>query len=128
MTDIIVEEVKKRGRQKGDVKPKGYIVINPELRIRIEEDCLTWEELLNKENDLWGNNRYFTSWAGVIDKLIKRFATEKLSKKESITFIDARKEWLGAVNDVKRVLIGEIEDSVKDATEEIKKNIKKFVR
>ena len=109
---------------------KGYIIINKKLRLRVETDCLTLEELVgnNKETseDIYGNYKYFTSWSGVLDYLIKKFTAEKVSKQGILTFQEARQEILDSIKEVKQVLIGEIELQTKIANEDIKSAIKKF--
>ena len=124
-----------RGRKPGQVvkrkeSQKGYIIINKKLRLRVETDCLTLEELVgkNKETseDIYGNYKYFTSWSGVLDYLIKKFTAEKVSKQGILTFQEARQEILDSIKEVKQVLFGEIELQTKIANEDIKSAIKKF--
>jgi hypothetical protein len=127
------EEIKKKGRQKGISykNPTGYIVIKDNLRIRIETDCLIIEEIIGKEKtgeNKWGNNKYFTSWDGLLSWIIRRFTTEKISQKELWSFVEAKKEIISAINEVKSTLIGEIDSQLKSAEEEIKENISKFNR
>lgn len=127
------EEIKKRGRQKGVSykKQTGYIMIRENLRIEVETDCLTVSEIIGKDaegNPVWGNNKYFTSWDGVLSWLIRRFTTEKVSKKEILSFVDAKKEIISAIKEVKSTLLGEINKEIKTASDEIKKNISKFNR
>lgn len=106
------------------VKELGYIKINDKLRIRVETDNLTIEELIGE--NVWGNNKYFTSWDGVMSWIIKRFTTEKLGKKKTWEFLEAKKEILSTVNEVKNILIGEISDTIELSGQEIKDNINKF--
>jgi len=124
-----------KGRKPGQVvkrkeSQKGYITINDSLRLKVETDCLTLEELLgnNKETgeDTYGNYKYFTSWSGVLDYLIKKFIAEKVSKQGILTFQEARQEILDSIKEVKQVLFGEIELQTKIANEDIKSAIKKF--
>ena len=124
-----------RGRKPGQVvkrkeSQKGYIIINKKLRLRVETDCLTLEELVgkNKETseDIYGNYKYFTSWSGVLDYLIKKFTAEKVIKQGILTFQEARQEILDSIKEVKQVLFGEIELQTKIANEDIKSAIKKF--
>jgi len=126
-----------RGRKPGQVvkrkeSQKGYITINDSLRLRVETDCLTLEEVVgnNKETGecTYGNYKYFTSWDHVLDYLVRKFSTEKIGKKEILTFQEAKTEILNSINDVKRILIGEIEEQMKTASEEVKKLIVKFNR
>jgi|LakMenEpi03Aug12_release.lakeMendotaPanAssembly.Ray.scaffolds.fasta_scaffold417389_2 hypothetical protein len=110
------------------VKPKSYITINESLRIRIEDENLILEELIgDKEKDNWGNNKYFTTWTGVINKLIRKEATVKISAKEINTLKEASAEWIKASNEVKKILLTEIENSVKGVSDEVKVKIKKFL-
>ena len=124
-----------RGRKPGRVvkrkeSQKGYITINDSLRLRVETDCLTLEELLgnNKETgeDTYGNYKYFTSWNGVLDYLIRKFVAEKISQKGILTFQEARKEILNGIKEVKQILLGEIEEQIKSANDDIKSIINKF--
>jgi len=118
-----------RGRQKGQVveqKPKGYIHINEKLRVRVEEDCITLEEKIGQ--DIWGNYRYYTSWDSLLSSLIRKFTTEKLSKKEIYSFIEFKKELKDSIQEVKGILIGELEREMKSASDEVNGYIKKFVR
>ena len=124
-----------RGRKPGRVvkrkeSQKGYITINDSLRLRVETDCLTLEELLgnNKETgeDTYGNYKYFTSWNGVLDYLIRKFVAEKISQKGILTFQEARKEILNSIKEVKQILLGEIEEQIKSANDDIKSIINKF--
>lgn len=124
-----------RGRKPGHVVERkesknGYIIINKKLRLRVETDCLTLEELVgnNKETseDIYGNYKYFTSWSSVLDYLIKKFTAEKVSKQGILTFQEARQEILDGIKEVKQVLLGEIELQTKIAKEDIKSAIKKF--
>jgi len=126
-----------RGRKPGQVvkrkeSQKGYITINDSLRLRVETDCLTLEEVVgnNKEDsgDTYGNYKYFTSWNGVLDYLIKKFTAEKVSKQGILTFQEARQEILNGIKEVKQILLGEIEQQRKIADEEIKNAINKFNR
>ena len=126
-----------RGRKVGQVidrkeSQKGYIIINKKLRLRVETDCLTLEELVgnNKETseDIYGNYKYFTSWSSVLDYLIRKFTTEKVSKRGILTFQEARQEILNGIKEVKQILLGEIEQQIKSANDEIKNVINKFNR
>lgn len=122
-------EVRKRGRQPGVVykeKEIGYIMVTEKLRIRVEADCLTIEELQGKTD--WGNNHYFTSWKGLMDWIIRRFTTENISKQELWSFIDARKEIILTIEEVKNILLGEIDKTMSTANNEIKDAISKFNR
>lgn len=118
------EEIKKRGRQKGTIQ-KGYITITDKLRIRVEMDCIIWEELVGE--DSWGNYKYFTSWDGVIAGIIRKFTMEKLSKKELSTFKEAKKEILDSIKEVKSILLGEINIHMKSASGEIKEALKQYI-
>lgn len=118
-----------RGRPKGQIiekkeKPKGYIVVNDDLRIRVEADCLTLEEKTGE--DTYGNYSYFTSWDGVLNYIIRRFTMEKVSKVKLVSFIEAKKLILDAIFECKSIFLGEIEKQMKLANKEIKENIKKF--
>lgn len=124
-----------RGRKPGQVvkrkeSQKGYITINDSLRLRVETDCLTLEEVVgnNKEDsgDTYGNYKYFTSWNGVLDYLIRKFVAEKISRKGILTFQEARKEILNGIKEVKQILLGEIEEQIKSANDDIKSIINKF--
>ena len=126
-----------RGRKPGQVidrkeSQKGYVIINEKLRLRVETDCLTLEELLenNKETgeDTYGNYKYFTSWNGVLDYLIRKFTAEKVSQKRILTFQEAKQEILDSIKKVKQVLLGEIEQQIKSANDDIKNVINKFNR
>ena len=126
-----------RGRKSGQVvkrkeSQKGYITINDSLRLRVETDCLTLEEVVgnNKEDsgDTYGNYKYFTSWSSVLDYLIRKFTAEKVSKQGILTFQEARQEILNGIKEVKQILLGEIEQQRKIADEEIKNAINKFTR
>jgi hypothetical protein len=127
------EEIKTRGRQKGVSykKPTGYIMINENLRVEVDTDCLTLSETIGKDKEdksVWGNNKNFTSWDGVLSYLIKKFTTERLSKKATWSFMDARQEIVSAIKDVKSTLLGEINKQISSAKEDIKNNISKFNR
>jgi hypothetical protein len=126
------EEIKKRGRQVGDTKPKGYIMISDTIRVRVETDCLVWEEVTGKNKDTgeytYGNNRYFTSWKGLLDYLIRRVTTDKISNQGTLSFVEGRKSILEAINEVRELLIGEISNQMISASEDIKKSINKFNR
>ena len=124
-----------RGRKSGqDVEKKelqkGYIIINKKLRLRVESDCLTLEELVgsNKETgeDMYGNYKYFTSWTSVLDYLIRKFTAEKISQRKILTFQEAKQEILDSIKKVKQVLLGEIEEQIKSANDDIKSIINKF--
>lgn len=124
-----------RGRKPGQVvkrkeSQKGYITINDSLRLRVETDCLTLEEVVgnNKEDsgDTYGNYKYFTSWNSVLDYLIRKFVAEKISQKGILTFQEARKEILNGIKEVKQILLGEIEEQIKSANDDIKSIINKF--
>jgi len=124
-----------RGRKPGQVverkeSQKGYIIINKKLRLRVETDCLTLEELVgnNKETseDIYGNYKYFTSWSSVLDYLIRKFTAEKVNKQGILTFQEARQEILDSIKEVKQILLGEIEEQIKSANDDIKSIINKF--
>jgi hypothetical protein len=119
-----------RGRKNRKESQKGYVIINEKLRLRVEIDCLTLEELLgnNKETGecTYGNYKYFTSWSSVLDYLIRKFTAEKVSKQGILTFQEARKEILNGIKEVKQILLGEIEEQIKSANDDIKSIINKF--
>lgn len=124
-----------RGRVKGQIverkeKNVGYIVINENLRIRVETDCLTVEEKTGVDKDtkevIYGNNKYFTSWDGIFSWLIRRFTTEKIGKKALWTFTEARNEIKSAIKETKDILLGEINKEMKTANKEIKDAMIKF--
>lgn len=124
-----------RGRQKGQIverkeKPKGYITITDKIRIKVEQDNLTWEEVTgtNKDTgeDTYGNNRYFTSWNGLLNFLIRRLTTDKVAKSKLVSFIEGKNLILEAIEETKTLLIGEIDVAMKNASDEVKKNISKF--
>lgn len=119
------EEHTKR-RKKGNAKKAGYIQIKDDLRIKVEEDCLTVEDLVGEKT--WRSNGYYTSWNGILKSLIQKFVVGNLSKKETTTFVEARKEILQSIQDVKNVLLGEIDREMNTASEEIKASIKRFAR
>lgn len=119
-----VVEIAKRGRPKGFTKDIGYIIIDKKLRVRVEVDNLILEEKIGEDG--WGNNRYYTSWDGLLNSLIRRYSTEKISKLGAISFVDAKKEILVAIDEVKELLLGEINNSKKSASEEIKNLIEKY--
>lgn len=126
-------QIKTRGRQKGVSykKPTGYIIVRENLRIEVETDCLTISEIVGKDKDnnaVWGNNKYFTSWDGVLSWLIRRFTTEHISKQEIWSFSDAKKEIISSIKEVKSILLGEIDNQMKTVKDEIKQNISKFNR
>lgn len=106
---------------------KGYIVINKKLRLKVETNCLTLEELIGNDN-MYGNYKYFSSWGNVLDYLVKKFSAEKISKKEILTFQEAKAEILSSINDVKNILLGEIEQQMKTANNDIKHLVNKFAK
>jgi hypothetical protein len=123
-----VKENNRKGRKAGISykKETGYIMVTDKIRIRVETDNLIVEELQGI-ND-WGNNHYFTSWKGIMDWIIRRFTTEKISQQEIWSFTDARKEIVLAIEEVKKILFGEIDKAIKIANSEIKESIVKFNR
>ena len=130
----MTEEIKKRGRQKGDIvksKPKGYIIVDKESRIRVEQDSLIWEEIIGKnketEESIWGGNKYFTSWDGILSFIIRRMTTDKVSQKGIISFKEGKQEILSAISECKNILLGEINEQMNSASDEIKNQIKKFI-
>lgn len=115
----------------GKEKTKGYIIIKPnELRVQVNEDCLVLEQKVSTSKEkveiIYGNYKYYTSWDSLLSKLVRIFVAEKISKKKTVNFQDARKEYLSAINELKNILIGEIDDTFKKASEEIKQSIIKF--
>lgn len=124
-----------RGRTKGQIveqKPKGYITITNKIRLRVEQDNLTWEEVVgqNKETGelTYGNSHYFTSWNGVLNYLIRRLTTDKAAKFGTVSFVEGKKLILEAIEEAKSLLIGEINVAMRDASDEIVENINKFNR
>jgi len=121
-----VVETAKRGRPKGFTKDIGYIMIDKKLRVRVEADNrnLILEHLISEDN--WGNNQYLTSWNSVFNCLIWRCTTEKISKSGMINIVQAKKEILAAIDEVKELFFGDINRNIEMATDEIKKAIQTF--
>ncbi|HBY19624.1 MAG TPA: hypothetical protein DEG71_01170 [Clostridiales bacterium] len=124
-----------RGIQKGQIierkeKPKGYITISDTIRVRVETDCLIWEEVTGKNKDTqeltYGNNHYFTSWKGLLDYLVRRATTDKIANSGTLSFTEGRKVILEAINEVRELLLGEINNQMIDASNDIKTNINNF--
>jgi hypothetical protein len=120
-----------RGRQKGTVVEKqvGYISVNEDLRIKVDEDCLVLEERkINQETGVesWTNARYYTSWDSVLQSIIRRYTVKAVVRKGEMNLKEARLEILAAIRDVKNDLLGEIEDAMKSSSEEIKNRIAKY--
>ena len=122
------------GRVKGQIierKPRGYIIIKEnEIRVKVDSDCLVLETKsgVNKETQeiIYSNDSYFGTWDSLLTKLVRLYASEKISQKGSINFKEAQQEYILAVNELKFALIGGIESVMKDASEDIKKSILKF--
>lgn len=111
-------------------KQKGYITIIPTLRVRVEPDALTLEEFTGTNAEtkepIYGNYHYFTSWQGLFNYLVRRFTTEKVSKKNIMSFVEAKNEILTAINELRVLLLGEIDKQIKTSNLEIKKYINKY--
>jgi len=119
----------KRGRKAGQVKEVGYIIIDDDIRIKIEEDSLTIQERTStpsKDNDGFNKNHYYTSWDGVLNWLIRHYTTKKISKKKEWLFTDARKEIINTMGEVVDLLIGSINNAEKDAQNRLKKFVKEI--
>lgn len=127
--DIEIEEETKRGRKSGQVKDVGYIVIDDDIRIKIEEDNLTIQERTSaptEDNDGFNRNHYYSSWEGILKWLIRHYATEKISKKKEWLFTDARKEFMKATDEVIDLLVGNIQNAEQDAKNKLKRFFKKL--
>jgi hypothetical protein len=120
-----LEEIEnKRGRKAGVKKEVGYISINEKLRVKVEEDNLTLEELVG--NDLWGKPKYFISWEGLFEWLIKRMTTDKISQKELWSWQEAQHEIIKTIKEVKYILLHEIDSQLNLGKEEVRKLISKY--
>ena len=108
------------------VKKVGYIQISDRIRIKVETDCLTVEELASKEN--WRGTKYFGSWDAVLKFLVKRFTADKISEKEIWTFSEARKEIINSIKELEQVLLGGIKEQLEHADAEIEKAIRSFIK
>jgi hypothetical protein len=117
---------KQRGRKKGEKieRDVGYVMVNDKLRIRVETDSLIIEELICKE--IWGNNKYFTSWQGIFTYLVRRFTTEKVAKKGMLSLIEARKEIIDAIKELEELLLGNVQSELSNSSLKIAENIKNF--
>lgn len=119
----------KRGRKAGQVKDVGYIIIDDDIRIKIEEDNLTIQERTStpsEDNDGFNKNHYYTSWDGVLNWLIRHYTTKKISKKKEWLFTDARKEIINTMGEVVQLLIGSINNAEQDAQDKLKKFVKEI--
>lgn len=118
----------KRGRRAGQVKDVGYIIIDDDIRIKIEEDNLTIQERTStpsedNDGDIFGNNHYYTSWDGILKWLIRHYTTKKISKKKEWLFTDARKEIVNTMGEVVDLIIGSIDKAEREAQDKLKKFI-----
>jgi len=118
------EEESTRGRKVGTQKESGCIMVNDKLRIRVECDNLIIDELTGI--DSWGKSRFFVSWDAVFTWLIRRFTTEKISKKKIWTWKEAKKEILVATNEVKEILMSGIQEQMESGSEEIREFVKHY--
>ena len=118
------EEESVKGRKKGSEKESGCIMVNDKLRIRVEADNLIIDQ--STGNDIWGNSRFFQSWDSVLNWLIRRFTTEKISKKKIWAWKEAKKEILIATNEVKEILMSGIQEQIESSSEEIKGFVKHY--
>lgn len=119
-----MEEEKQRGRKAGQIKEVGYIIIDDDIRIKIEEDNLTIQERISsqsEDNDGFGNNHYYTSWDGILKWLIRHYTTQKISKKKEWAFKEARQEIINTMGEVVDLLIGSINNAEQDAQNKLKK-------
>lgn len=122
------------GRAKGQIierKPRGYVIIKEnEIRVKVDADCLVLETKsgIDKETQeiIYSNDSYFGTWDSLLTKLVRIYASEKISQKGIINFKEAQQEYISAINELKVALIGGIELVMKDAFEDIKKSIRKF--
>ncbi len=117
------EEIK-RGRKAGQVKDVGYIIIDDDIRIKIEEDNLTIQERTStpsEDNDGFNKNHYYTSWNGVLNWLIRHYTTKKISKKKEWLFTEARQEIINTIGEVVDLLIGSINNAEQDAQNKLKR-------
>ena len=122
--DIEIEEVKQRGRKAGQVKDIGYIIIDDDIRIKVETDNLTIQERTSspsEDNDGFGSNHYYVSWNGVLNWLIRHYATKKISKKKEVLFNDARKEFIDTTGEVLNLLVGGIQNTEQKTKNKLKK-------
>lgn len=123
------QEQKRRGRVAGQVKDVGYIKIDNDIRVRIEEDCLTIQERTssdNSEDECWNGNHYLTSWASVLNWLIRHYTTQKISKKQEWTFLEAKKEIIATTKEVADMLIGDLDKANKSAEGKVKEYLDKW--
>ncbi len=116
-----MKEVKQRGRKAGQVKDVGYIIIDDDIRIRIEEDSLVIQERTSspsEDNDGFSNNHYYISWEGILKWLIRHYTTKKLSK-QTMLFKDAKKEIINTMYEVVDLIIGSIDKAEREAQEKL---------
>ena len=113
----------KRGRKAGQVKDVGYIIIDDDIRIKIEEDNLTIQERTSTPSKDFNKNHYYTSWNGVLNWLIRHYTTKKISKKKEWLFTEARKEIINTIGEVVDLLIGSINNAEKDTQDRLIKEL-----
>lgn len=124
------KELKQKGRKAGQIKDVGYIIIDKDIRIRIEEDNLIIQErtsLFDKENnkeDEFGKNHYYTSWDGVLKWLIRHYTTEKISKKKEWLFKDAKKEIIDTMGETINIIMRGINSADSKSIDKLKKFVK----
>ena len=119
-----MEEEKQRGRKKGYVKEVGYIIIDDDIRIKVEEDSLTIQKRTSspsEDNDGFNENHYYRSWDGILKWLIRHYTTQKISKKKEWAFKEARQEIINTMGEVVDLLIGNINNAEQDAQNKLKK-------
>ena len=118
-----IEETK-RGRKAGQVKDVGYIIIDEDIRIKIEEDNLTIQKRTSfpsEDNDGFNENHYYRSWDGVLNWLIRHYTTKKISKKKEWLFTDARKEIINTMGETADLIIGAINNAEQKNIDKLKK-------
>jgi hypothetical protein len=121
-----IMEDKKKGKQ---VKSPGYIVINDNVRVIVEPDSFivqTQSSEGDKKN--WGNNKYPTSFYGLLKILSGYDIFNQVSDKGIVTLEEYADIRTKCVNALDKQIKNGMDIHMKDAAEDIKNHMKKYIQ
>jgi hypothetical protein len=92
-----------------------YVNINENYRISIEEECLVLQKYdgiktktkkgVEVEEEFWKSEKYYTTWEGVFNKLIRIFTLEDIGN-QTIDFAELKDVIIRCTDRVEKLLKG----------------------
>jgi hypothetical protein len=87
-----------KGRRKGEKNPERPIIqVNDNYRIVLDANCLI---LQIGESGKWKENKYYTSWSSILEKILNSEIDKGISKKQKMEIEELRDIFINAKNTV----------------------------